>query len=115
MEKLNLYSNLGLACGRVHARAAHWPGHKNTNKMKENINIKGLQLNDEAIDVLKELQVQGNGPAAMYMRVIDEVVDRLLLDEDGDPLQNLEQARALKLLKLDIQTINSLEDNEDIM
>lgn len=83
--------------------------------MKENINIKGLQLNDEAIDVLKELQVQGNGPAAMYMRVIDEVVDRLLLDEDGDPLQNLEQARALKLLKLDIQTINSLEDNEDIM
>lgn len=83
--------------------------------MDDNINIKGLRLNDRTIEVIKELQVQGNGPAAMYMRVIDEVVDRLLLDEDGDPLQNLEQARALKLLKLDIQTINSLEDNEDIM
>lgn len=80
--------------------------------MNENINIKGLQLNDEAIDVLKELQVQGNGPAAMYMRTIDDVVDRLLLDEDGDPLQNLEQARALKMLKRDIQTINDLEGDD---
>ena len=78
-----------------------------------NINIKGLQLNDETIDVLKELQVK-DGPAPMYMRVIDEVVDRLILDEDGDPLQNLEHARALKMLKRDLQIINDL-DVEDYL
>lgn len=80
--------------------------------MNEKINIKGLQLTDRAIEVLKELQVQKEGSAQMYMRVIDEVVDRLLLDEDGDPLQNLEHARALKLLKIDLQVINDVDDEE---
>ncbi len=87
---------------------------KNKNKMNNsNINIKGLQLTDQAIDVLKELQVQKNGPVAQYTRVIDEVCDRLLLDEEGDPLQNLEQARTLKLLKMDLQTINDVDDDND--
>ena len=81
--------------------------------MDDNINIKGLRLNDRTIEVIKELQVQGNGPAAMYMRVIDEVADRLILDDEGDPIQNMEQARTLKLLKLDLQVINDPEDEDD--
>lgn len=80
-----------------------------------NINIKGLQLTDQAIDVLKELQVQENGPVAMYTRVIDEVRDRLLLDEEGDPLQNLEQARALTSLKMDLLVINDVDDDNDLL
>lgn len=89
---------------------------KQKNKMNNsNINIKGLQLTDQAIDVLKELQVQKNGPVAMYTRVIDEVRDRLLLDEEGDPLQNLEQARALTSLKMDLQIINDVDDDNDLL
>ena len=80
-----------------------------------NINIKGLQLTDQAIDVLKELQVQKNGPVAMYTRVIDEVCDRLVLDEEGDPIQNLEQARTLKLLKMDLLAINDVDDDNDLL
>lgn len=89
---------------------------KQKNKMNNsNINIKGLQLTDQAIDVLKELQVQKNGPVAMYTRVIDEVRDRLLLDEEGDPLQNLEQARALTSLKMDLLAINDVDDDNDLL
>lgn len=89
---------------------------KQKNKMNNsNINIKGLQLTDQAIDVLKELQVQKNGPVAMYTRVIDEVRDRLLLDEEGDPLQNLEQARALTSLKMDLLVINDVDDDNDLL
>ena len=89
---------------------------KQKNKMNNsNINIKGLQLTDQAIDVLKELQVQKNGPVAMYTRVIDEVRDRLLLDEEGDPLQNLEQARALTSLKMDLLAINDVGDDNDLL
>ena len=89
---------------------------KQKNKMNNsNININGLQLTDQAIDVLKELQVQKNGPVAMYTRVIDEVRDRLLLDEEGDPLQNLEQARALTSLKMDLLAINDVDDDNDLL
>lgn len=89
---------------------------KQKNKMNNsNINIKGLQLTDQAIDVLKELQVQKNGPVAMYTRVIDEVRDRLLFDEEGDPLQNLEQARALTSLKMDLLVINDVDDDNDLL
>lgn len=80
------------------------------------INIKGLKLDERAIDVLKELQVQDDGgPVSLYVRTINEVVDRLLLDEDADPLQNMAHARALTLLKLDLQYINDAAgtDNDD--
>lgn len=87
---------------------------KQKNKMNdENINIKGLKLNDRAIDVLKEMQIQNNGPVAMYVRTISEVVDLLLLDEEADPLQNLEHARALTMLKMDLQIINDVGDEPD--
>jgi hypothetical protein len=51
----------------------------------------------------------------MYTRVIDEVRDRLLLDEEGDPLQNLEQARALTSLKMDLLAINDVDDDNDLL
>lgn len=80
---------------------------------ENNININGLRLNDRAIEVLKELQVPTGGPAAMYVRTINEVVERLLLDEDGDPIQNLEHARALTLLKIDLQVISDPDDEDE--
>lgn len=62
--------------------------------------------------VVAELQSKG-GSADLYVRVLDSVMERILLDPDGDEYPGtLDELRALQQLKNDIKMLASVQEDE---
>lgn len=64
--------------------------------------------------VVAELQTKG-GSADLYVRVLDSVMECLLLDPDGDEYPDtLDELRALQQLKNDIKALSCISDNDTV-
>ena len=78
------------------------------------IEIAGAQITDAVIDVIETLQATPD-IARMYTENIDALCRRLLLDFDGDDLNDadtLAQLRTLQMIRRDILTLASPPDTD---
>lgn len=72
-------------------------------------------LSDRQSDVLDELQVKGeNGVSDLYVRTLKSVKNRLIMDDEYDPAENLSLARVLTMLERDLEVLSeSVTDEEE--
>lgn len=72
-------------------------------------------LSDRQSDVLDELQVKGeNGVSDLYVRTLKSVKNRLIMDDEYDPAENLSLVRVLTMLERDLEVLSeSVADEEE--
>lgn len=72
-------------------------------------------LSDRQSDVLDELQVKGeNGVSDLYVRTLKSVKNRLIMDDEYDPAENLSLVRVLTMLERDLEVLSeSVTDDEE--
>mgnify|MGYP003571253904 CR=1 FL=1 len=72
-------------------------------------------LSDRQSDVLDELQVKGeNGVSDLYVRTLKSVKNRLIMDDEYDPAENLSLVRVLTMLERDLEVLSeSVTDEEE--
>lgn len=64
-------------------------------------------LSDRQAAVLDELQVKGeNGCADMYRRALKSLKNRLIMDDEYDPSENMSLVRVLTMLELDLESLS---------
>lgn len=71
-------------------------------------------LSDVQAEVLEELQVKGsNGVGDLYRRTLKTVKNRLIMDDDYEPSENLLLARVLTMLERDLEVLCSSGEGEE--
>lgn len=64
-------------------------------------------LSDRQAAVLDELEVKGeNGVSHMYRRALKAVKNRLIMDDEYDPGENLSLVRVLTMLESDLEALS---------
>ena len=64
-------------------------------------------LSDRQAAVLDELEVKGeNGVSHMYRRALTAVKNRLIMDDEYDPAENLSLVRVLTMLEADLDSLS---------
>ena len=64
-------------------------------------------LSDRQAAVLDELEVKGeNGVSHMYRRALKAVKNRLIMDDEYDPGENLSLVRVLTMLESDLESLS---------
>ena len=64
-------------------------------------------LSDRQAAVLDELQLKGeNGCADMYRRALKSLKNRLIMDDEYEPSENLNLARVLTMLEADLDALS---------
>lgn len=64
-------------------------------------------LSDRQASVLDELEVKGkNGVSHMYRRALKSVKNRLIMDDEYDPGENLSLVRVLTMLESDLEVLS---------
>ena len=70
------------------------------------------EMSERQAAVLDELQTQGeNGCASMYLRGLQSVKTRLIMDDEYEPNENLSLVRVLTLLEADLKVLRG--DSEE--
>lgn len=65
------------------------------------------ELSDRQAAVLDELQLKGeNGVSHMYRRALQAVKNRLIMDDEYDPAENLSLVRVLTMLEADLDALS---------
>lgn len=63
-------------------------------------------MSERQADVLDELQEKGgNGIGDLYRRTLKTVKNRLVMDDEYDPSENLSLVRALTMLERDLEVL----------
>ena len=71
-------------------------------------------LSELQSEVLAELQVRGeNGVADLYRRTLKTVKNRLIMDDDYEPSENLSLARVLTMLERDLEVLCTDGEGEE--
>ena len=74
---------------------------------KNNSNSTRRVLSDRQAAVLDELEVKGeNGVSHMYRRALKAVKNRLIMDDEYDPGENLSLVRVLTMLESDLESLS---------
>ena len=64
-------------------------------------------LSDRQAAVLEELEVKGeNGVSHLYGRALKSVKNRLIMDDEYDPSENLSLVRVLTMLEADLESLS---------
>ncbi len=63
-------------------------------------------LSDRQADVLDELQVRGEtGVSDLYSRTLKSIKNRLIMDDEYDPAENLALVRVLTMIERDLEVL----------
>ena len=74
---------------------------------KNNSNSTRRVLSDRQAAVLDELEVKGeNGVSHMHRRALKAVKNRLIMDDEYDPGENLSLVRVLTMLESDLESLS---------
>ena len=74
---------------------------------KNNSNSTRRVLSDRQAAVLDELEVKvENGVSHMYRRALKAVKNRLIMDDEYDPGENLSLVRVLTMLESDLESLS---------
>lgn len=66
-------------------------------------------LSDRQAEVLDELQVKGeNGVSDLYRRTLKSVKNRLIMDDEYDPGENLSLVRVLTMIERDLEVLGEV-------
>lgn len=68
------------------------------------------EIDDRQAEVLDELQVKGeNGCWYLYSRALKSVKNRLIMDDEYEPSENLSLVRVLTMLERDLEVLNGAQ------
>lgn len=75
------------------------------------------EMDERQAEVLDELQVKGeNGCSYLYARALKSVKNRLIMDDEYEPSENLSLVRVLTMLERDLEVLSGagLREAEDL-
>lgn len=79
---------------------------------KNNSDCTQRVLSDRQAAVLDELEVKGeNGVSHMYRRALKSVKNRLIMDDEYDPSENMSLVRVLTMLERDLEVLSEGESS----
>lgn len=71
-------------------------------------------LSDRQAEVLDELQVRGEtGVSALYSRTLKSIKNRLIMDDEYDPGENLSLVRVLTMIERDLEVLGEVVTQSD--
>ncbi len=70
-------------------------------------NVCQREMDERQAEVLDELQVKGeNGCSHLYARALKSVKNRLIMDDEYEPGENLSLVRVLTMLERDLEVLS---------